>query len=191
MARQHTGRDQAVMSHSVKVATRIRAGVFIRSMKFIPKKSSVPRESLTWARRDLTAPEPTFTLFYVRRAPVLAAFITLMVSAAVPGSALLSCMADENHSAMAQMACCKTAKPECEHASQAMQCCKSGDHPDQQNLVKAPPLIKPLKMSSLASAIVPVVHTAAFLTAGISHTPVTLFAGTTSPPRFVFSTLLI
>jgi len=72
-----------------------------------------------------------------------------------------------------------------------MQGCKSGDHPDQQNLVKAPALIKPLKTSSLASAMVTVVHTAALFTTGISHTPVTFFAGTTSPPRLVFSTLLI
>ena len=141
--------------------------------------------------RDLTAPECTFTLFYVRRFPLLAAFIALTVGVAVPGSALLSCMADQNTGAMAQMACCKTAKPECEHSSQAMQCCKSGDHPDQQNLVKAPALIKPLKTSSLASAMVTVVHTASLFTTGISHTPVTFFAGTTSPPRLVFSTLLI
>jgi len=141
--------------------------------------------------RDLTGPERTFTLFYVRRFPILAAFIALTVGVAMPGSALLSCMADQNTAAMAQMACCKTAKPECEHSSQAMQCCKSGDHPDQQTLVKAPALIKPLKTSSFASAMVPVIHTAALWTTGMSHTPVTFFAGTTSPPRFVFSTLLI
>jgi len=42
----------------------------------------------------------------VRRFPILAAFIALTVGLAVPGSVLLSCMADENTAVMAQMACC-------------------------------------------------------------------------------------
>jgi hypothetical protein len=117
--------------------------------------------------------------------------IVLLVSVAVPASALLSCMADQNDTAMTQMACCKTAKPECGTPSKGtMECCKTGDHPDQQNVSKIPSVANPLKILvvSVAATLADTVHP---LIVRRSHETVTLFAGTTSPPHLAFSALLI
>jgi hypothetical protein len=123
------------------------------------------------------------------RFPVV--FMALLVSVAVPASALLSCMADQSDSAMTQMACCKTARPECGTSSKGtMECCKTGDHPDQQNVTKVQTVANPLKILvvSLAATLVDAVQP---LIVRRSHETVTLFAGTTSPPHLAFSALLI
>jgi hypothetical protein len=133
------------------------------------------------------------TLISVRRFPVLIAFIAVAVGFAVPASALLTCMGDQPNSAMAQMACCKSAKPECEHHSaQGLKCCKSGDHPEQQNIAKVSPVTNPFKIQTQAAGLVSTTDpTLPFFARQHSHPPVTLFAGTTSPPHLAFSTLLI
>ena len=123
------------------------------------------------------------------RFPVL--FIALVLSVAVPASALLSCMADQSDSAMTQMACCKTAKPDCGTSSKgAMECCKTGDHPDQQNVTKGPTVINPLK-TLFVTAVPMQAEIVRPLIAQTADEPVMLFAGTTSPPHLAFSALLI
>ena len=123
------------------------------------------------------------------RFPVL--FIALLVSVAVPASALLSCMADQTDTAMTQMACCKTAKPDCGASSKGtMECCKTGDHPNQQNVTKVPSLANPLKTAFVSAAPVPA-DSVQPLIVRRTHETVTLFAGTTSPPHLAFSALLI
>jgi hypothetical protein len=125
----------------------------------------------------------------MRRLRFSALFIALLVSVAVPASALLSCMADQSDSAMTQMACCKTAKPDCGTSSKGtMECCKTGDHPDQQSLTKVPTITNPLKTAFISVAVTLVQQP---LMPRRPQEPMTLFAGTTSPPRFAFSALLI
>ena len=127
----------------------------------------------------------------MRRFRLFVAVIALAVCAAVPASALLSCMADSNATAMAQMACCKGAKPDCPQSSQARECCKSTDHPQQQNFVKAPSAVNPLR-AQMAAMIVPNGgHLVVQPTPSPVHPTIVLFAGTTSPPHLAFSSLLI
>src|SRR5438067_13190992 len=88
-----------------------------------------------------------------------ALFIAILLSVAVPATALLSCMADQSDTAMTQMACCKTAKPVCGTSSKGtMDCCKTGDHPHQQNVTKVPTLFNPLK-TQFVSAVATVTNT--------------------------------
>jgi hypothetical protein len=69
-----------------------------------------------------------------------------------------------------------------------MECCKTGDHPDQQSLAKIPTFANPLKTAFISIVVTlaqqPLIPTR-------PQEPMTLFAGTTSPPRFAFSALLI
>jgi hypothetical protein len=123
------------------------------------------------------------------RRDFLAAVTALILSVAVPASALAGCMADQRDSAMTQMACCKTAKPDCATSSEGtMACCKTGNHPDQQLVAKILTVANPLKTIFLSPASTLVQQP---LTPRRSPEPVMLFAGTTSPPRFAFSALLI
>lgn len=125
----------------------------------------------------------------MRLSRLLAALIALLVSVAVPASAWVSCVADQSDAVMTQMACCKAAKPNCGTASKGtMECCKTGTHADQQNVGKVLTVANPLKTAvfSPASPLAPQP-----LLARESHEPRMLFAGTTSPPRFAFSALLI
>ena len=69
-----------------------------------------------------------------------------------------------------------------------MECCKTGTHADQQNVAKVLTVANPLKTAGLSPASTLVQQP---LLARQSHEPVMLFAGTTSPPRFAFSALLI
>jgi hypothetical protein len=125
----------------------------------------------------------------MRRFRLCVVFVALMVSVAVPASALLSCMADQTASAMAKMACCKTAKPECGTASKGtMECCKAGTHSDQQTVAKELTVANPLKTAFLCDVSTPVPQP---ILARQPQAPVMLCAGTTSPPRFAFSALLI
>jgi hypothetical protein len=126
----------------------------------------------------------------MRQFRLLIALTALGVSVAIPAAPLLSCMADQNATAMAQMACCKRAKPDCAQTSQALQCCKSAGHPQQQSFVKAPSVAKTLRVESVttfgANAIV------APTSVRLDVRPaVVVFAGTTSPPYLAFSVLLI
>jgi hypothetical protein len=125
----------------------------------------------------------------MRRFHFLAGVTALVVSVALPASALASCMADRSDSAMTQMACCRKAKPDCGTASKGtMECCKAENHPEPQLVAKILTVANPLKtiVLSPASTLVPQP-----LTPRRSPEPVMLFAGTTSPPRFAFSALLI
>jgi hypothetical protein len=125
----------------------------------------------------------------MRLSRFLVALIALVASVAVPASALLSCVADRNDAVMTQMACCKTAKPNCGTASKGtMECCKTGTHADEQNVAKVLTVANPLKTMFLSPASILVQLPRL---ARQPHEPVMLFAGTTSPPRFAFSALLI
>jgi hypothetical protein len=127
----------------------------------------------------------------MRRCRLLVAFIALAVCVAVPASALLSCMADLNATAMEQMACCKGAKPDCPRSSQALECCTSTDHPQQQNFVKAPSAVNPLRAQAAAMIVPNGGHLVVQPTPLPVRPTIVLFAGTTSPPHLVFSALLI
>lgn len=127
----------------------------------------------------------------VRRVSFMTVFVAGWLCVAVPASALLSCMADQHDTAMTQMACCKTAKPECGHASMSMQCCKSGDHPDQQNIAKAPSVVISLKAQLITSAVASLTLPALPAPFRPLRSPLPLFAGSTSPPHLVFSSFLI
>ena len=125
----------------------------------------------------------------MRKSRGFALFVALIVSVVVPSSILLSCMANRSDSVATRMACCKTAKPDCKTASKGtMECCKTGSHPDQQNIAKVLTVANPLK---IAFAFPASTFVQQLLVPRQSHEPVTLFAGTTSPPRFAFSALLI
>ena len=126
----------------------------------------------------------------MRRARALTTFIVLAICMAMPASALLACMADANASAMAQMACCKGAKPDCPQPSRALQCCKSTDHPQQQNVVSARSVISSAVMQSVTMPFADVAD-ALPATSFTARQAVALFAGTTSPPHLLFSALLI
>ena len=127
----------------------------------------------------------------MRRFPQLIAFAALGVSLSLPASALLSCLADQSDTAMAQMACCKSGKPDCGQSSGALQCCKTAERPQQQNLVKGLSVVNPLRIQPSALVVTGVAQVALPLTLLQSPPPVVLFAGTTSPPRLAFSSLLI
>jgi hypothetical protein len=127
----------------------------------------------------------------MRRFHLFVALTALAVGVAVPASALLSCMADSNATAMAQMACCKGAKPDCPQSSQALECCKSTGHPQQQNFVKALSAVNPLRVQSSVSIVAGSAAIALSPALLYSRPPVALFAGTTSPPRLTFSLLQI
>jgi hypothetical protein len=131
-----------------------------------------------------------FTVKVMRQFRLLIALTAIGVSAAIPVAPLLSCMADENATAKAQMACCKSAKPDCAQTSQALQCCKNADHPQQQSFVRAPSVANTLRAESVtvfaanAAAAPPSVR--------LDVRPaVVVFAGTSSPPYLAFSVLLI
>jgi hypothetical protein len=125
----------------------------------------------------------------MRRRHFLAALTALVMSVAVPASALAGCMADSKDTITTQMACCKTAKLECRTASKGtMECCKTGHHPDQQNIAKVLTDSNPLKFASVSPASTVVQPP---LLPARPTEPVMLFAGTTSPPRLAFSALLI
>ena len=124
----------------------------------------------------------------MRHARALPTFIVLAICMAMPASALLACMADANASAMAHMACCKGAKPDCPQPSRALQCCKSTDHPQQQNVVSARSVISSAVMQSATPFAG--VH-ALPATSFVARQAVALFAGTASPPHLLFSALLI
>ena len=127
----------------------------------------------------------------MRRRHFLAAVIALVLSVAVPASALAGCIADQSSPAMAQMACCKTAKPDCVASSKGtMECCKTGDHPDQQNVMKVPSVNNPLKVLFVPAVAAQAEILRPFITRTTDE-PVPLFAGTTSPPHLAFSALLI
>jgi hypothetical protein len=126
----------------------------------------------------------------MRRARALTTFIVLAICVTVPASSLLACMADANASAMAQMACCKGAKPDCPQSSKTLQCCKSTDHPQQQNVVNAPSPVNPALTQSVAMPFTSATLAAPAASFASRHA-VALFAGTTSPPHLLFSALLI
>jgi hypothetical protein len=120
----------------------------------------------------------------------LTTLIVLAICVAIPTSALLACMADVNAGATAQMACCKGAKPDCPQPSKTLQCCKSADHPQQQNVVNARPVIGSVVMQSVTmpfAAVAQVLPAMSFS----ARQAVALFAGTTSPPHLLSSALLI
>jgi hypothetical protein len=127
----------------------------------------------------------------MRRAPIFVGLIALAMSVAVPASAMLACMVNANATVKAQMACCKGAKPDCPQSSKALQCCKSTDHPQQQNVAKTPSAGNPILTQAAPSPFVGganiVLPSASF---SLRHA-VALFAGTTSPPHLIFSALLI
>jgi hypothetical protein len=126
----------------------------------------------------------------MRRARALTILIVLAICLAMPGSALLACMADASAGAMAQMACCKGAKPDCSRSPKTLQCCASTDHPQQQNVVNALPLVNPPLTQSVAVPFTRAALAAPAASSASRHA-VALFAGTTSPPHLVFSALLI
>lgn len=126
----------------------------------------------------------------MRQCRLFIALVALAVSTAVPASALLSCVADQTVSVMTKMACCKAAKPNCGASSQGtMECCKTGTHSDQQNVAKVLTFANPLKTSLLIFPTSTLVLQP--LLARPQRERVMLCAGTTSPPRFAFSALLI
>ena len=116
-----------------------------------------------------------------------------MVGFAVPASALLSCMSDQSNATMTQMACCKTATPDCErHSASSLKCCKTGDHSEPQNLAKVPTVTKPVKSQVFVGLLVSGTNAVLpFFTRPQVRPPVVLYAGTTSPPHLAFSALLI
>jgi hypothetical protein len=126
----------------------------------------------------------------MRQFRLLVASAALVVTVAVPASALLTCMADANANAMAQMACCKGAKPDCPQASTTLQCCKSADHPQQRNVVKAPSGVDLTLMRSVALPFTRAALAASVASLAGRHA-VFLFAETPSLPHLVFSALLI
>jgi hypothetical protein len=119
----------------------------------------------------------------------LAAVTALLLSVAVPASALAGCMADSKDTSTTQMACCKTAKPECRTASKGtMECCGTAKAPVQQIAAKILTGADPLKTADVSPAST--VLQQPLLPARRAER-VMLFAGTTSPPRLAFSSLLI
>src|SRR5260221_3198362 len=116
----------------------------------------------------------------MRRFHFLAAVTALVLSVAVPASALAGCMADSRDSVATQMACCKKAKPDCAAFSKGtMECCKTGTHPVQQIAAKILTISNPVRTIFLAPASTLVPQP---LLARESRERVPLFAGTTSPP---------
>jgi hypothetical protein len=127
----------------------------------------------------------------MRQCRAFVGFIALLVGAAVPASVLASCMADQSSAATTQMACCKTAKPECGTTSKGtMECCKSGAHPDQQNVTKLPTVANPLE-TLIAGPVPTLAHALEPFVVRRPVEPAVLHAGTTSPPHLAFSALLI
>lgn len=124
------------------------------------------------------------------RARALTTVIVLAVSVAVPASALLACLPEVSGTPMAQMACCKGAKPDCPQASKALQCCKSTDHPQQQNVASGQSIISSAVMQSMMMLFAGVAPTLP-ATSYMGRQTVASFAGTTSPPHLLFSSLLI
>ena len=123
-------------------------------------------------------------------ARLFTAAIALVVSAAVPSSALLSCVVDASASSSAQMACCHTAMPECPRSA-AVQCCNTNHRADLQVVAKAPAAFHLVKLALALSQLPNGIAVVLAREVAPTGPPVTLFAGTTSPPHLVFSTLLI
>lgn len=138
-------------------------------------------------------PQKHVRLIRVRRFPVLIAFVAVAVGLAVPASALLTCMNGQANHTMAQMACCKTAKPVCEHHPAAsVKCCKTGDHREPQNFAKVPTVTDPVKGHALVGMLVSTTNAVLpFFTRQQVRPPLALYGGTTSPPHLAFSALLI
>ncbi len=130
------------------------------------------------------------------RGRLFSALVAAAISISVPGAALAGCMAGPSDAPMAQMACCKNGHHECHKSGAAGDCCKTKHQQDQrslgqQNLAKASSLVKFSPAAGrIAVAVSPTTiatdHSRAF-----SLPPIPLFAGTSSPPRFAFSVLLI
>jgi hypothetical protein len=122
----------------------------------------------------------------------LAVIVVAVVCAALPASALIGCLADSRDNATTHMACCKTVQPDCGTASKSkMECCKTGSHPDQQNVVKTTAIYKPLTSPALVWHASSVGEVPSAVGVQSSGPPMPIFAGTTSPPHLIASALLI
>lgn len=128
------------------------------------------------------------------RGRLLTALMTAAISIAVPGAALAECMAGLSDEPTMQMACCKGGHHECHKSGNAVDCCKASGHhpqqnaPDQQSIAKTFSITKLTGDISVRVDVLPLTSQL-LVVRGLPWVP--LFAGTSSPPRFAFSTLLI
>jgi hypothetical protein len=127
----------------------------------------------------------------MRQSRWLTAVAAIVLCVALPGGALLGCVTGPTDSAMAQMACCKHGHQACGTSVSARACCETGDHSNQNTLAKSLSGVDLIRKLPLATRVgVPLSEVP--LRSWVLARPVaTMFAGTTSPPRFAFSVLLI
>ena len=124
-------------------------------------------------------------------------FFTALVAAAlsisVPGAGLAGCMSGPADAPMSQMACCKNGHHDCHKSGGETDCCKTKghdrpQHADQQGVRKASSIVK-VSVDLNAHVGVQVLPSLVPHISPASAIP--LVNGTSSPPRLVFSILLI
>lgn len=127
----------------------------------------------------------------MRQSRVLRALAAVILSVALPGGALLGCVTGPADSAMEQMACCQHGHHDCGTSVSSRTCCATGDHSNQNSSTKSLSGVDILrKLPGTARVGQP--FSLASVESPLQLRPsVTMFAGTTSPPRLAFSVLLI
>lgn len=120
--------------------------------------------------------------------------MTAAISISVPGAAIAGCMSGLSDGPTVQMACCTGGHHECHKSGNAVDCCKASGHehqpnvPDQQSIAKTFSITKLTGDTSVLADVLPLT-TQPLIVRNLPWVP--LFAGTSSPPRFAFSILLI
>ena len=143
---------------------------------------------------ELTRGTVRHTIDLVLRGRLFTALMTAAISISVPGAALAGCMSGLSDEPTMQMACCKGGHHECHKSGSVVDCCKASGHehqqnvPDQQNIAKT---FSITKISGGTSVLADVLQVTQHPLIARSLPWVPLFAGTSSPPRFAFSILLI